>query len=240
MKKIFAVVCSISLLFALASGCVAPNSDTETDPTATKTAGSGATATATAAAESTPADAAKGIHFDNIIVSSSSGMTSVNGEVKNEDTKAHSFTLKVSFYDADQKLLGTAIGAVNDLNGGETKLFAAIASEDYTAAANYKVEVDTMTSTKENQAAVIEFSNLTAKKVASMTSIDGEAKNTDTAAHSFMLSIGAYDSEGKLIGVATGAVNDLAAGDTKTFKAISSDDLSAAVTYKAFVGTMTK
>ena len=219
----------------LAAGCVAPNSDTDTDPTATKTANSKATATT---AEATPDDAAKGIHFDNVIVSSSSGMTNVNGEVKNDDTKAHSFTLKVSFYDADQKLLGTAVGAVNDLNGGETKLFAAIASKDYTEAADYKVEVDTMTSTKENQAAVIEFSNLTAKKVASMTTIEGEAKKIDTAAHSFMVSIGAYDSAGKLIGVSTGAVNDLAAGETKTFTTISSDDLSAAATYKAFVGTM--
>lgn len=230
MKKFLTIICLFLPLLLFSAGCMAANSAPDN---------SARTKTAQPASEVTLAPAQR-IHFDNIIVSLNSGMTNVNGEVKNDDTKAYSFTLKVSFYDADQKLLGTAIGAVNDLNGGEMKLFAAIASEDYTAAKSYKVQVDTITSTKENQAAVIEFSNLTAKKVASMTSIDGEAKNTDTAAHSLMISIGAYDSEGKLIGVATGAVKDLAAGDTKTFQAISSDDLSDAAAYKAFVSTVAK
>ncbi len=180
------------------------------------------------------------IEFTNVVSQSQLGITTVYGEAVNNDSKAHSFTLKVSFYDKDKKLLGSAVGAVNDLNGGETKIFSAIATGDYSAADSYKVQVDTLVSTNNNQKSPIEFSNTVSKSQMGITTIDGEAKNTDTKEHSFTLVIGFYDKNSKLIGTATGAVNDLAAGDTKTFTAISTGDYSKAASYKVQVDTLVK
>ena len=58
------------------------------------------------------------IEFSNVVVQSRYGTTMVVGEAVNNDDKAHSFTIKVSFYDEGGKLLGTAAGAMNDINGG--------------------------------------------------------------------------------------------------------------------------
>lgn len=178
------------------------------------------------------------IEFGNTTLQNQVGITLVIGEAKNNDSKAHTFTLKVSFYDKDKKLLGTAVGAVNELNGGETKVFSAMATEDYTNADSYKVQLDTMLSSTNNKMAVVEFSNIITKNQAGITFVDGEAKNTDTKDHSFTLVIGFYDKDKKLIGTATGAVNELAAGDTKTFSAISAGDYSKAASFKVQVDTM--
>lgn len=180
------------------------------------------------------------IEFTNVVLQSQMGLTTVNGEAVNNDSNAHSFTLKVSFYDKDKKLLGSAVGAVNDLNGGETKIFSAMATEDYSKSASYKVQVDTMVSSKNNKKSPIEFSNVVSKAQSGFTTVDGEAKNTDTTDHSFTVVVGFYDNSGKLIGTATGAVNDLAAGDTKTFSAMSTGDYSKAANYKVQVDTMVK
>ena len=227
MKKVWLPVLALSLILVLFSGCGTADDN-----------GSGSkTGAASTASEGKTGD---DITFNNVIVSTTSGITTVYGEVSNTTSKARSFTLKVSFYDKDSKLLGAAVGAVNNINGGATKIFSAIASGDYSGAANYKVQVDTTVKTENNKPEVVEFSNTVANKAANMTTISGEAKNIDTATHSFTLDVGAYDSAGKLIGVATGAVNDLAAGDTKTFSAIAAGDLSAAATYKVFVSTLVK
>lgn len=84
------------------------------------------------------------IEFSNFTMKESSGYTTFEGEVKNNDVKDHSALIKVSFYDSSKKLLGTADGSVRDLGPGETKTFSAMASEDYTGAASYKVQVDSL------------------------------------------------------------------------------------------------
>lgn len=178
------------------------------------------------------------ITFQNIVLSSSLGSTIVYGEAKNEGDKACSFTLKVSFYNKENKLLGTAVGAINDLNGGSINLFTALASEDYSDADNYKVQVDTMISTSANKADAIEFSNVILKDNSGFTIAEGEAKNNDSKTHSFTVSVGLYDENGKLIGVAIGAINDLEAGDTKTFTTMASEEMSRVKSCKVFVGTL--
>ena len=52
------------------------------------------------------------IEFTNVNFQNQVGMTTVIGEAKNNDSKAHSFTLTVSFYDNNKKLLGSASGAM--------------------------------------------------------------------------------------------------------------------------------
>ena len=178
------------------------------------------------------------IEFKNIISKSNLGITTVYGEVNNTDTKAHSFTVKVSFYDKDKKLLGTASGAVNSLNGGSSKIFSALGTKDFSSADNFKVQVDTLVSSTENKNIPIEFTNIVLNDNLGMLTIDGEAKNNDASEHSFTLSVGLYDSNNKLLGVATGAVNDIGAGETMTFSAISTENPENIKTYKAFVDTI--
>lgn len=196
-------------------------------------------ATVTVGTSPTPTkQAQQQIEFSNTVVKNTFGITSVYGEVKNNDTKAHSFTLKASFYDGDGKLLGTASGAVNDLNGGDTKVFTAIATEDFSNAASHKVQVDTVISSESNKAIPVTFSNIITKTEFGITTVEGEVKNNDTKPHSFTIAVGFYDSNNKLLGVASGAINDLAAGDTKTFTAIGAEDYSQAVTTKVQLDTL--
>jgi len=178
------------------------------------------------------------IDFRNTVVKSGYGITTVIGEAVNNDDKAHSFTIKVSFYDKDKKLLGTATGAVNDLNGGDMKIFTAIASEDYSKADSYKVQVDTIILSKKNADIPIEFANIVVKSEFGTTIVEGEAKNNDDKGHSFTLVIGFYDKDKKLLGTAVGAVNDIEAGETKTFTAMASEDYSKADSYIVQVDTM--
>ncbi len=181
---------------------------------------------------------AETIEFSNIVVQSRYGTTMVVGEATNNDDKAHSFTIKVSFYDESGKLLGTAAGAMNDLNGGETKIFTAMGSEDYTNAAQYKVQVDTMVSSTANKKSPVEFKNITIKSSLGTTIVEGEAKNNDDVKHSFTIVIGFYDKDKKLLGTAAGAVNDLAPGETKIFTAMAAEDYSNADSYKIQVDTL--
>lgn len=178
------------------------------------------------------------VEFKNVLLQSQMGITTVIGEALNNDNQAHSFTMKVSFYDKSKKLLGTAVGAVNDVNGGETKIFSAMATGDYSKADSYKVDVDTMVSTTANKKSPIEFSNTVVKSQMGTTTVDGEAKNTDTKQHSFTLVVAFYDSNKKLIGTATGAMNDLPAGATKTFTAMATGDYSKADSYIVQVDTL--
>lgn len=181
-----------------------------------------------------------GIEFRNVLLENQMGITNVIGEAVNNDNQAHSFTLKISFYDKDKKLLGSAVGAVNDLNGGETKIFNAMTTVDYTKSDSYKVDVDTIVTTTANRKSPVEFSNTVIKYQAGSTIIDGEAKNTDNREHSFTVVVAFYDSNNKLIGAATGAVNGLAAGDTKTFTAMATGDFTKAASHIVQIDTLVK
>lgn len=229
---IVGIIILISIIFALSGNGkdksnIIDNNTTEknTNQTTTK-------------AQETEKENKPKIEFSNIVMQNQVGLTTVIGEAKNNDSKAHSFTLKVSFYDKDNKLLGTAVGAMNDLNGGETKVFSAMATEDYSNASSYKVQVDTIVSSTSNKKTPIEFSNIVIKSQFDTTTVDGEAKNIDTKDHSFTVVVAFYDKNKKLIGSASGAVNDLAAGDTKTFSAMSIGDYSNADSYKVQVDTL--
>jgi len=179
------------------------------------------------------------ISFSNILVTSNSGTTTVNGEAKSNDGKKHSFTLKVSFYDKTKKLLGTAMGSVNELQPADTKIFTAMATEDFSKSASYKVEVDTMVeSSAAAKVSAITFSNLVAKGNSGTTIVDGEVKNADTKEHTFTIVIGFYDKNSKLIGTAAGSMNNLGAGATKTYTAMSVGNFSGAAKTKVQVDSL--
>lgn len=196
--------------------------------------------TPTDTADNTVDEKQEGIEFSNVLINTDMGMTMVYGDVKNNDTKAHTFTVKVTFYDNAGKIVGTASGAVNDLNGGETKLFAAIGTDDISSAESHKVQVDTMISTEDNSPSVIAFSEPLIRAEGGVTMVDVDTTNNDTSTHSFTVLIGFYDENNKLIGAATGAMNDLGAGETKTLSAMANGDFSNAASNKIFVDAMVR
>lgn len=87
-------------------------------------------------------------------------------------------------------------------------------------------------------ASKITLSNNSVKESYGLWQIVGEAKNTDSAAHTFIISATFYGTDGKIVGTATGNVNDLAAGDTKTYTLLSSDNLTGYKDYKVQISTM--
>lgn len=72
------------------------------------------------------------------------GSMEVIGEAKNNDTSKHSATIKATFYDKDGKILGTAAGALNDVEPGLTKTFNLFTTDAVKGYATFKVEVDTL------------------------------------------------------------------------------------------------
>lgn len=85
------------------------------------------------------------IEFSNIIIKKSVlGMTTVEGEVKNNDKVQRTGIVRISFYDDAGKLLGSASGSFSELQPGQVKVFDALATEDYTAAKSYKIQIDSM------------------------------------------------------------------------------------------------
>jgi hypothetical protein len=72
------------------------------------------------------------------------GLTTVIGEVTNNSTRQYSATLMATFYTKEGKILGTASGAINGVEAGQTKTFQLVSTDDLENAANYKVAVDTL------------------------------------------------------------------------------------------------
>ena len=66
----------------------------------------------------------------------------------------------------------------------------------------------------------------------------GEIKNNDSVKHSATIKATSYDASGKIVGTASGAVNDVTTGETKTFELLSTDDVSAHATMKVAADTL--
>lgn len=84
------------------------------------------------------------ITLSNATTKDKSGFVEVVGEAKNNDTVKHSFTLKATFYDASGKILGTALGAVNDLEPGDTKTYSLFSTDSISSYKEMKVQIDTL------------------------------------------------------------------------------------------------
>lgn len=78
----------------------------------------------------------------------------------------------------------------------------------------------------------IKFSNLITKTDFGFTTANGEVTNTDDVPHSFSFIVSFYDENKKLIGTANGIMDTIGSGQTKTFEAISTSNLSKAKNYK--------
>lgn len=68
--------------------------------------------------------------------------------------------------------------------------------------------------------------------------VDGEATNNDTIEHSASLKATFYDAAGKILGTASGAINDVAPGETKTYSLSGKDAVTGYATMKVQVDTL--
>lgn len=66
----------------------------------------------------------------------------------------------------------------------------------------------------------------------------GEVTNNDTGQHSATLKATFYDASGKILGTASGAVNEIAPGETKTFTLITADNVTGYKDMKVQVDTL--
>lgn len=71
-----------------------------------------------------------------------------------------------------------------------------------------------------------------------LTQVNGEVTNNDSIQHSATLKATFYDANGKILGTASGAVNDLAPGETKTFSLTSADKIEGYEDMKVQVDTL--
>ena len=71
-----------------------------------------------------------------------------------------------------------------------------------------------------------------------MNQVDGEITNNDNGKHSATLKATFYAADGKIMGTATGAVNDVAPGETKTFSLMTTDSISGYANMKVQVDTL--
>lgn len=84
------------------------------------------------------------VTIKNSTFQEANGLQQVVGEITNNDSGQHSAILKATFYDANGKILGTAVGAVNDIAPGDTKTFNLLTSDDVSGYKDMKVQVDSL------------------------------------------------------------------------------------------------
>lgn len=165
-------------------------------------------------------DGNKGIVFGEPVTFSSGGFSTVGLLVTNTTDQVKSFTVKATYKLGDD-ILATAVGAVNDLLPGQMRA-ASLISQDAIPSQfdSVRVDVDTMivedsTTPGASAASKIAFGKPALSGDANFVTVNVEVTNNDSNAHSFTVQSIFLQGE-KLIGIGTGAVNDLAAGQTKT------------------------
>ncbi len=164
-------------------------------------------------------DPNRGIVFGEPIVFSEGGFSEIAVMARNTTDLVKSFTVKATFKQGDQ-IVATAIGAVNDMLPGQELPVMLLATTDLGAYDYVRVDVDVMIQEARTTASAeaiqrIRFGPVTVMQEAGFASAEVEVTNEDDALHSFTV-IAWWMQDGKLTAVASGAVNDLAPGQTKT------------------------
>jgi hypothetical protein len=133
IKVTFGVVGGIIVIAAIASS--AGKSNTQSVPSSNSNASQ-------QSADQKPAT--EKMTIKNSAYQEADGLKQVVGEITNNDTGKHTATIKATFYDASGKILGTAVGSVNDVAPSETKTFNLYTNDDVTGYKDLKVQVDTL------------------------------------------------------------------------------------------------
>lgn len=134
-KITLGVVGGIIVIGAIASAGNKSNTETVTNSNSSNT-----NTTQQQPAEQKP----EKVTIKNSTFQEANGLQQVVGEATNNDSSEHSAMLKATFYDASGKILGTAVGAVNDIAPGDTKTFNLLMSDDVSGYKDMKVQVDSL------------------------------------------------------------------------------------------------
>ncbi len=86
----------------------------------------------------------------------------------------------------------------------------------------------------------IHFNNLVYRNSYGMTTVSGEVTNSGTKSHEFTYIITFYDENKKMIGTATGVINNIEPNQTKTFESVTMDDVTGAKSYRANIDSNLK
>lgn len=83
------------------------------------------------------------ISFDKVVIkpNENAGLTTVLGEITNNNKEKHSVEITITFYDEEGNILGIASGTVLDLPGNTTKTFEAYGKEIFPKDSKYKIQV---------------------------------------------------------------------------------------------------
>jgi hypothetical protein len=82
------------------------------------------------------------IEWSNITIKTNSGYTKAYGEVKNIDSINHSFSIVITYFDMDGKIMGTGMDFISDLQPGQVKTFEAGSIEDFSTFKTYKLQIE--------------------------------------------------------------------------------------------------
>ena len=121
------------------------NSNTQQVANPSSSAGSGTQSgsqSGSAQATATPGETITIAH--SVFKDTGYGYYSVDGEATNNDSIKHTATLKATFYDASNNILGTAEGSVSELAPDQTKTFTLSGNDKVTGYKSLKVQVDTL------------------------------------------------------------------------------------------------
>jgi hypothetical protein len=147
-------------------------------------------------------------------------MSTVSVLATNTTKQVKSFTVQATFKKGE-KIMATASGAVNDLRPGEKRGITLLAEE--TVPKNYgtvRVDVDTMVEEADETegsraASKIKFGKPKISSNAGLMTVDVEVTNNDSKKHSMTVQA-TFLKRGQLLGIASGAVNDIRPKQTKT------------------------
>jgi hypothetical protein len=143
-----------------------------------------------------------------------------------------SFTVKAT-YKVGGQIVATASGAVNDFLPKSMRAVLLVSTDKIPATYDsVRVDVDTLvieapTTPGAEIAKQQTFGQPSVKSLAGSPAVDIEVTNTDGKPHSFTVQV-AFINGNNLVGVASGAVNDIAPGQTKTASLIGFGDTTGA------------
>lgn len=161
-------------------------------------------------------DTNKGIVFGEPTILGEGGLAIGVVLVTNTTDLVKTFTVKAT-YKTDDKIVGTSSGAVNNLLPGQTRAAMLVAMEEIPSDyETVRVDVDTLLAERESTSQAETASQIIfGEPVVGGFGVNVEATNKNERPHSFTVQA-TFMRDGELVGFATGAVNDLAPGQTKT------------------------
>ena len=103
---------------------------------------------------------------------------------------------------------------------------------------NSNSDANAPASQTQSQKEKLTIKNSTFSDANGLKQVVGEITNNDSGQHSATLKATFYDANGKILGTASGAVNEIAPGETKTFTLITADNVTGYKDMKVQVDTL--